>query len=103
MYVFGELLRGFRQRNGMTQRDLADHLGVHRNSISDWERSVYLPDTPEMVRDLADALTLSQAETDQLLQAAHYPTETPNQSTSALAAPLKPSSTATRLGRGTRR
>ncbi len=75
MYVFGELLKGFRQRGGLTQRQLADHLGVHRNSIGDWERSAYLPQTQEMVEDLAETLALSPTEIDQLLRAAEYSTE----------------------------
>ena len=75
MYAFGELLKGFRQRAGLTQGQLADRLGVHRNSIGDWERSAYVPNTPEMVHDLADALSLSPLERDQLLRAAQYPTD----------------------------
>ena len=72
MYVFGELLKGFRQREGLTQQELAVRLGVHRRSISDWERSAYLPGTREMVLDLAEALGLSPADTDHLLIAAQY-------------------------------
>jgi transcriptional regulator with XRE-family HTH domain len=75
MYAFGELLRGFRQREGMTQRELADRLGVHRRTVSDWERSEYLPRTREMVLDLAETLGLSHADTDRLLIAAEYPAE----------------------------
>jgi len=81
MYAFGELLKGFRQREGLTQRQLADNLGVHRNSISDWERSAYLPGTREMVLDLAQALSLNQADTDQLLRAAQYPAARDEQGT----------------------
>ena len=59
----------------MTQRELANKLGVHRNSISDWERAQYLPDTREMVLDLAGALGLYQADTDRLLRAAQFSLE----------------------------
>jgi hypothetical protein len=54
---------------------LTTWVGVHRNSISDWERSSYVPNTPEMVHDLAEALALSPMERDQLLRAAQYPTD----------------------------
>lgn len=74
-YVFGELLRGFRQREGMTQQTLADRLGVHRRTVSDWERSEYLPRTREMVLDLAESLGLSPADVDRLLVASEYPPE----------------------------
>lgn len=73
MYTFGELLKGFRQREGLTQKELANSLGVHRNSISDWERGSYLPGTRDMALDLAEALGLNPTETDQLLYAAQYP------------------------------
>ncbi len=86
IYAFGELLKGFRQRAGLTQSQLAGTLGVHRNSIGDWERSAYLPNTPEMVHDLADALALAPRERDQLLRAAQYPTESSAQVERALPA-----------------
>ncbi len=75
MYAFGELLRGFRQREGLTQSQLSEDLEVHRNSISDWECSKYLPGTRELVLRLAKHLMLTSIETDQLLHAAHYPLE----------------------------
>jgi len=75
VYTFGELLRGFRRREGLSQETLADKLGVHRNSISDWERNSYLPRTRQMVLDLSQALDLEPTDTDQLLRAAEYPAE----------------------------
>lgn len=75
MHTFGDLLRGFRRREGLSQETLADTLGVHRNSISDWERDQYLPRTRQMVLDLSEALNLDQSDTDRLLRAAEYPLE----------------------------
>ena len=75
MNTFGELLRGFRRRQGLTQDTLADLLGVHRNSISDWERDAYLPRNRQMVMDLSEALGVNDTDTDQLLRAAEYPLE----------------------------
>ena len=73
MATFGEMVRTFRRRENLTQETLADTLGVHRNSISDWERSAYRPRSREMVLYLSEALALDPADTDQLLLAAHYP------------------------------
>lgn len=75
MYVFGELLKGFRKRAGVTQQELAHWLGVSRGTISNWERSEYLPGTREMVLRLTKELQLSHSETDQLLSAADYSLE----------------------------
>ncbi len=73
MHSFGDLLKGFRRREGLTQETLADQLGVHRNSISDWERNAYLPRTRQMVLDLSEALDLGREDTNQMLYAAEYP------------------------------
>jgi transcriptional regulator with XRE-family HTH domain len=75
VYTFGELLKRIRRREGLTQETLADKLGVHRNSISDWERNAYLPRARQMVLDLSEALGLNQTDTDRLLRAVGYPLE----------------------------
>jgi tetratricopeptide (TPR) repeat protein/transcriptional regulator with XRE-family HTH domain len=75
MFVFGELLKGFRKRAELTQQELANLIERDRNTISAWERSVYLPDNREIVLRLADELSLSPTETDELLYAAKYPLE----------------------------
>lgn len=41
---FGEILKIFRKRRRLSQQALADLLGVHRNTISIWERGDFLPD-----------------------------------------------------------
>lgn len=74
-YTFGELLKGFRDREGLSQQELANALGVHRNTISAWERSEYLPDNREIILKLARELNLHPVETDQLLYAADRPLE----------------------------
>src|SRR5258708_6896769 len=73
MYVFGELLKQFRARQGMEQQELATQLNVHRNTISAWEQSTYLPRTKERILQLAKALYLNEADTNNLLMAANYP------------------------------
>lgn len=73
MFTFGERLKQFRVRAGLEQHELANDIGVHRNTISKWENNYFLPDSPERVLDLAKALTLDEAETDSMLIAANYP------------------------------
>jgi transcriptional regulator with XRE-family HTH domain len=75
MHTFGELLKGFRQREGLSQQELGYVVKRGRTTISAWERSLYLPDTRDVVLALEDALNLSHAETDRLLFAAQYPLE----------------------------
>ena len=75
MYVFGELLRGFREREGISQVRLRQALRVHRNTISAWEPSQYLPKTREMVLVLAETLGLADADRNQLLAAADFASE----------------------------
>lgn len=42
--VGGDLLRAMRMRRGMTQAEVASHLGVPQNAIARWERSETWPD-----------------------------------------------------------
>ncbi len=66
---FGELLKTHRKRKRLTQKQLAQQLGVHANTISSWELGTYLPDTRGMVLELARHLALAERETRQLLEA----------------------------------
>src|SRR6266478_4299556 len=66
---FGELLKTFRKRKQLTQKQLAQQLGVHANTISSWELGTYLPDTRGLVLELARHLALDEQETRQLLEA----------------------------------
>lgn len=66
---FGALLQTLRTRRGLSQQALANALGVHRNTIGNWERGDKLPDSKAMVLELARALHLDEAETRQLLEA----------------------------------
>ena len=86
-FVFGELLKGFRERAGLKQQELADELDMSRNAVGAWERSLNLPDTREVVLQLGQILYLSEQETDNLLYQAQFPLEfgTSGQGESALA------------------
>src|SRR5215467_9257270 len=66
---FGELLKAFRKRKRLTQKQLAQHLSVHANTISSWELGTYLPATNGLVLELARVLTLNHQETRHLLEA----------------------------------
>src|SRR5437660_2445152 len=66
---FGELLKTFRRRQRLTQRQLAQRLGVNMNTISSWELGTYLPATRGLVLELAQHLVLDELETRQLLEA----------------------------------
>src|SRR5688572_6575285 len=66
---FGEYLRRYRERAGMTQEELAAQAGVTAKAISALERAERRSPYPQTVRALADALGLSQAERAELLQA----------------------------------
>jgi len=67
--AFGELLSTFRTRRGLSQRPLAEHLGVHRNTIGTWERGGSLPQSKALVLELARRLHLEEHEKRQLLEA----------------------------------
>lgn len=71
-YVFGELLRMYRKRAGLSQLDLADQIKRGRTTISNWERSNNLPEGRETVIAVANTLNLSPAEANELLQAAEF-------------------------------
>ena len=76
-YKFDVLLKQFRVREGMSQKELADELAdelkdvppFHRNTISNWERGKNLPKTRKIVQALAKVLLLNQEDTDKLLKA----------------------------------
>ncbi|GCE15548.1 tetratricopeptide repeat protein [Tengunoibacter tsumagoiensis] len=62
-------MRDFRTSKHISQRILAEKLGVHRNTIGSWEQGNYLPDSKSMVLELARQLKLSDVELRQLLEA----------------------------------
>jgi tetratricopeptide (TPR) repeat protein/transcriptional regulator with XRE-family HTH domain len=65
---FGELLKTFRKRQRLTQKHLAQQLGVHSNTVSSWELGSFLPATRGLVLELARHLALNELETRQLLE-----------------------------------
>lgn len=69
LFPFGALLRNFRIRRRLTQQQLAEAIGVHRNAIGRWERGDFLPAQKAMVLELARYLHLDEQESRQLLEA----------------------------------
>src|SRR5260370_28853519 len=66
---FGTMLKAFRNCRGLTQQQLAEQLGVRRNTIGTWERGDFLPGSKGIVLELARHLHLDEQETRQLLEA----------------------------------
>ncbi len=67
--AFGELLTTLRKQHHISQNELADKLDVHRNTIGNWERGSYLPESKTLVLELARHLHLNEHETQRLLEA----------------------------------
>ncbi len=66
---FGALLKVFRKRRSLTQQQLAEMIGVHRNALIRWEQGDCLPESKTMVLELARHLHLNDQESRQLLEA----------------------------------
>ncbi|MGH7229698.1 MAG: helix-turn-helix transcriptional regulator, partial [Nitrospiraceae bacterium] len=39
----GDRIQAYRRRHGLTQQDLADRLGIHQGTLSDWELGLHPP------------------------------------------------------------
>src|SRR5581483_947039 len=63
------MLKAFRKRKRISQKALAELLGVHHNTIWSWEQGNYLPERKSLVLELGRLLGLSEAEARQLLEA----------------------------------
>ena len=55
---FEEKLIALRKKNGMSQEELADRLGVSRQAVSRWELGATLPDAPNLLK-LSDLFGVS--------------------------------------------
>jgi tetratricopeptide (TPR) repeat protein/DNA-binding XRE family transcriptional regulator len=71
--TFGELLRGHRKQKRLTQRNLAERMDVHYNTIYRWEQGDFLPETRGIILELAKQLNINKQETGQLLEASLFP------------------------------
>lgn len=46
---FGSNFRVIRKRSGLTQKEVADKLGIHQSNISDWENDVGRPEYEKLI------------------------------------------------------
>lgn len=65
----GEIISTLRKEKGMTQKDIADQLGITDKAVSKWERDIAFPDTATIPK-LAEILGVS---VEDLLQAKAAP------------------------------
>jgi tetratricopeptide (TPR) repeat protein/transcriptional regulator with XRE-family HTH domain len=91
MRTFGELLKEYMDRTGISDAELARTLGVRRQTIFRWkEGSVARPRHAEDVLRCAQRLRLAPEERDELLMAAGFPPQNPPASpTRATAVPVE--------------
>src|SRR6266705_2663950 len=71
MDAFGPTLDYFCERQGITLKELADQMGVSRNTIGNW-KGRGKPPNQEITVKLAKKLNLDEDETDTLLASAQY-------------------------------
>ncbi len=60
-YITGTVIKGLREKKGLTQAELADILGVSSKAVSKWETAKGLPDI-SLIEPLANALSVSVTE-----------------------------------------
>ena len=59
--VFSEKLREVRKKRGLSQKQLAEELGVYQKDISRWEKGLYSPST-DTFRSICVILNVSADE-----------------------------------------
>ena len=65
----GEIISTLRREKGMTQKDIADKLGITDKAVSKWERDIAFPDTATIPK-LAEILDIN---VEELMQAKAVP------------------------------
>lgn len=65
----GEIISTLRREKGMTQKDIADKLGITDKAVSKWERDIAFPDTATIPK-LAEILEIN---VEELVQAKAVP------------------------------
>ena len=78
---FGEKIRNARKALGLTQRQLAEQIGVANTSISNWEKGLSRPDA-DMIQKLCDVLRLQPNDFYGTTNAEHAPADTGRRSVS---------------------
>ena len=60
-YEIGKRIRKYREDRGLSQKELADKIGVSNSRISNWEKGINRPDA-DILADLCRALNVSPSE-----------------------------------------
>ncbi len=60
-YEIGMRLRKYREKSGLSQKELAELLGISNSRISNWEQGINRPDA-DILADLCRALNVSPSE-----------------------------------------
>ncbi len=47
---FGKLFKAYRKENGLTQREIAEKLGIAQSNVSDWENDVSRPEYENLIK-----------------------------------------------------
>ena len=48
--VFGENFKKLRQEARLSQKDVAENLGIYQSNISDWENDISRPDYEKLIQ-----------------------------------------------------
>jgi len=72
---FADQLGRYLERAGFTQQELANKIGMHRNTVVKWLNRTSYPTSRGQVLRVADELFLSKPERKALLEAARFPVE----------------------------
>lgn len=60
-YEIGKRIRQYREERGMSQKELADKIGVSNSRVSNWEQGINRPDA-DILADLCRVLKVSPSE-----------------------------------------
>ena len=60
-YEIGSRIRKYREANNITQKELAQKIGVSSSRVSNWEQGLYRPDV-DLLSDICTALNVSPSE-----------------------------------------
>ena len=60
-YEIGKRIREYREKRGMSQKELADKIGVSNSRVSNWEQGINRPDA-DILADLCRVLKVSPSE-----------------------------------------
>ena len=58
MENFGERIRELRKERGITNYEMAERLGISRNTLTNWERGTKEPHSVEILEEMAKVLNV---------------------------------------------